>query len=154
MPPRNSQSSPTIIPPSVTDSFQNEGQPQFQSLDRRKVSTKLYENVIIRKKYDPELVAFFNMAKNLRQQYKYNDSTTNLGFVTAAEFINLCPEGTSIKLLVHPALECLTSDIGNNRLSRSSSEASSLNNGKGQHMGYGPPVPFTCDSKQIVNFIL
>ncbi len=87
------------------------------------------------------------MAKALRQQYKYNDSTTNLGYVTAAEFSNLCPEGTSIKLLVHPALECLTTDVGNNRLSRSNSEASSLNNGKGQHLGYGPAVPFTCDSK-------
>lgn len=78
------------------------------------------------------------MAKTLRQQYKYNDCTTNIGYVTAAEFINLCPEGTSIKLLVHPALECINSDgIANNRVSRSSSEASSLNNGKGQFEGYG-----------------
>lgn len=93
------------------------------------------------------------MAKALRQQYKYNDSTTNLGYVTAAEFSNLCPEGTSIKLLVHPALECLmTADVGS-RLSRSNSEASSLNNGKGQHVGYGAPVPFTCDSKlEIFSF--
>lgn len=148
LPPRNSQSSPTITAPTAIESLQT--QSQFQSLDRRKVSTKLYENVIIRKKYDPELVAFYNMAKNLRQQYKYNDTRTNLGYVTAAEFNNLCPEGTSIKLLVHPALECLSSDIGNNRLSRSHSEASSLNNGKGQHFGYGPPVPFTCDSKLML----
>ncbi|XP_037050544.1 phosphatidylinositol 4-phosphate 3-kinase C2 domain-containing subunit alpha isoform X2 [Bradysia coprophila] len=152
LPPRNSQSSPTIIPPSVTDSFQKPDQSQFQSLDRRKVSTKLYENVIIRKKYDPELVAFYNMAKALRQQYKYNDSTTNLGYVTAAEFSNLCQEGTSIKLLVHPALECLTGDVGN-RLSRSNSEASSLNNGKGQHVGYGAPVPFTCDINTTVEHV-
>lgn len=115
------------------------------------MSTKLYENVIIRKRYDPELVAFYNMAKALRQQYKYNDSTTNLGYVTAAEFNNLCTEGTSIKLLVHPALECLITDIGSNRLSRSNSEASSLNNGKGQHLGYGPPIPFTCDSKPMID---
>lgn len=155
LPPRNSQSSPTITTPSATDSLQKQSQSQFESLDRRKVSTKLYENVIIRKKYDPELVAFYNMAKNLRQQYKYNDSTTNLGYVTAAEFNNLCPEGTSIKLLVHPAFECLISNSGNNRLSRSSSEASSLNNGKGSFEGYGPPVPFTCDSTfKCFNFIL
>lgn len=111
------------------------------------MSTKLYENVIIRKQYDPELVAFYQMAKSLRQQYKHNDSTTNLGYVTAAEFDNLCPEGTSIKLLVHPALECLIAEIGSSTLSRSISESSSLNNGRGQHFGFGPPVPFTCDSK-------
>lgn len=108
------------------------------NLDRRKTSTKLYENVIIKKTYDPELVAFYQMVKDIRLQYKYNDRMTNVGHVVASEFDNVYPTGTSIKLLVHPAFECvqpLTDVAGEN------------NNVKGQIEGYSAPIVFTCDSK-------
>lgn len=113
----------------------------------------MYENVVIRKTYDPELVAFFEMVKHLRSEYKYNDLATNVGHVVAAEFSNIYPEGTSIKLLVHPSFECMTSTglesaINDHRASGSSFDATSNNyHERGEVEGYGQPVVFTCDSK-------
>lgn len=127
---------------------------QNQQLDRRKPK-KLYENVINKKCYDAELMSFFNMIVEVRSQYKFNDLTTNLGYIVAAEFENQFPEGTSIKLLVHPAMMCLNRDnvIRNMAGSRVSSiDGATFNNGKGQIEGYGPPVVFTCDSKFFVFF--
>lgn len=69
---------------------------------------------------------------NFPEQYRCDDSGSNVGHVVASEFDNHYPEGTSIKLLVHPALDCFTSYDSQN---------------KGQIDGYGPPIPFTCDSE-------
>lgn len=91
----------------------------------------------VRKTYDPELMAFFDMVKTLRGKYVASDVTTNVGHVVAAEFYTSYPAGTSIKLLVHPSLECLAR----------SGSAEAINVERGQVAGYGSPVAFTCDSE-------
>lgn len=108
--------------------------------------------MVTRKTYDPELVAFYNMVKVLRAQYVHTDTATNVGHVVAAEFSNLYPEETSIKLLVHPSIACLKSFVtAAAAAARPNSGPSSNVDGieKGQIDGYGPPVVFTCDSKFI-----
>lgn len=126
----------------------------YQMLDRRKIGTKLYENVVIRKRYDAELVAFYNMVKHVRSQYAHDDKSTNVGHVVAAEFSNLYPEETSIKLLVHPSLECMSAErsksSSNGGGGGGSGDTITMNNlEKGQVEGYGPPVVFTCDSESM-----
>lgn len=39
---------------------------QTPGTQRRSVPTKLYENVVVRKSYDKELIAFYNMVKQMR----------------------------------------------------------------------------------------
>ncbi|XP_055624322.1 phosphatidylinositol 4-phosphate 3-kinase C2 domain-containing subunit beta isoform X2 [Toxorhynchites rutilus septentrionalis] len=112
---------------------------QRRIADRRSAPTKLYENVVVRKSYDKELIAFYTMVKQLRAQYRYDQPDTNVGHVVASEFDNHYPEGTSIKLLVHPSLECFTSYDSQN---------------KGQIDGYGPPIPFTCDITTAVEHVI
>lgn len=126
-----------------------------QQHDRRKVYTKLYENVVVRKTYDPELVAFYGMVKQLRGQYKYNDTATNVGHIVAAEFSNRYPDKTSIKLLVHPSLTCMNDERKRISVRSDSGESGAINvnsNDKGQVDGYGPPFAFTCDSKYFLSF--
>lgn len=110
-------------------------------LDRRKCANKLYHNVQVRKTYDTELTAFYDMVKTLRSKYVASDVTTNVGHVVAAQFDSSYPAGTSIKLLVHPSLECLAKLW----LSGGSTMASGVE--PGQVTGYGSPVAFTCDSE-------
>lgn len=132
-----------------TNQFTFDNEKQYQALDRRKLSTKLYENVVIRKTYDTELVAFFEMVKALRSEYKFNDLTTNVGHVVAAEFSNIYPEKTSIKLLVHPAFECMITGVDR---SHNSPETPNNYQERGEVEGYGHPVVFTCDSKYLIHF--
>lgn len=140
-------------------------------IDRRKVPAKLYENVIENRTYDAELMAFFNMVKSIRSQYKWTDARTNVGHIVASEFNNHYPDSTEIKLIVHPLVG---GGSGNKRVSsgsmvsrHSSSSLGSANgdraslggsiapmdeptnreNEKGQFEGYGSPVVFTCDSE-------
>lgn len=60
MPPRNSARNATstecVLPIDETG--------QKESIDRLKVPTKLYENVIVNKTYDAELVAFYDMVNH------------------------------------------------------------------------------------------
>ncbi|XP_053679489.1 phosphatidylinositol 4-phosphate 3-kinase C2 domain-containing subunit beta [Anopheles nili] len=105
---------------------------------RRAMPYKLYENVVVAKTCDKELVAFYTMVKQLRDQYHFEDEGTNVGHIVAAEFDNRYQEGTSIKLLVHPALDCF-------------SEGDQT---KGQIDGYGPPIPFTCDITTTVEHVI
>jgi phosphatidylinositol-4-phosphate 3-kinase len=100
--------------------------------DRKRVLTKLYEDVVVKRTYDTELVAFYEMVKQLRGNYLHNDVTTNVGYVVAAELDSQYPAGTSIKLLVHPMVECL--NVGGETP-------------QGSIEGYGSPVAFTCDSE-------
>lgn len=141
-------------------------------VDRRKVPAKLYENVIANRTYDAELMAFFNMVKCIRSQYKYTDERTNVGHVVASEFNNHYPDGTEIKLIVHPLLRggnsnkrvssgSMASRHSSSSLGSANGDRSSLGGSiaaadetitnreseKGQFEGYGPPVVFTCDSK-------
>lgn len=94
----------------------------------------------------------------MRSQFKFDDDHTNVGHIVASEYNNRYPEGTEIKLLVHPLLPGGTSSHLTNRNSASDSgiemsaadtmnEHNGINNQKGQIEGYGPPVVFTCDSK-------
>lgn len=100
-------------------------------------------------------MAFYNMVRRVRLQYKYDDLRTNIGHVMACEFDNLYQENISIKLLVHPALECLNREAVNRYSVRSSTssslDGSALGTDKGQIDGYGPPVVFTCDSKYFID---
>lgn len=143
LPPRNNNQK--------SDDYQSVKQ-ENEVLDRRKVSAKLYENVVIKKHYEPELVAFFDMVQGIRSQYKYTDTVTNVGHVVAAEFTNVYPDETSIKLLVHPELTCLQNNLSasdrGSYFSQSSGIESSggLTNDKALVDGYGAPIVFTCDS--------
>lgn len=96
----------------------------------------------------------------MRSQFKYNDETTNVGHIVAAEYNNHYPEGTEIKLLVHPLLPGSTGNhttINRNSAGDSGIEMApdalsdhyGIINQKGQIEGYGPPVVFTCDSKYL-----
>lgn len=90
----------------------------------------------------------------MRSQFKYNDELTNVGHVVAAEYNNHYPEGTEIKLLVHPLVKGGSASYTNRNSAGDSgidmsaaSDQNGINNEKGQIEGYGPPVVFTCDSK-------
>lgn len=140
-------------------------------LDRRKrLKTKLYENVQTKKKYDKELIAFYDMVKELRNQYKHYDTKSNIGHVVAAEFDNQYSEGTSIKLLVYPSAQCLQrqfvndyylesqlNDIGGNDCVAGNGgvlDINAKNNLNSQFEGYGKPVAFTCDSEYKINKLI
>jgi len=75
------------------------------------------------------------MVKELRSRYLHDDTPTNVGHVVAAEFNYHYLMNTSIKVIVHPALNTLQSHV----------LAASM--AKEQVKGYGMPVTFTCDSK-------
>lgn len=94
---------------------------------------KLYEVITDRKSIEPELMEFYYMVKELRNKYTYDDETTNVGHVVAPEFEYLYPDGTEIKILVHPVLDILQKDC----------EASQ----GGQIQGYGAPIAFTSVGK-------
>lgn len=100
--------------------------------------------------------------KNVRSNFKFNDESTNVGHIVAAEYDNHYPEGTEIKLLVHPYLNQTKNPMNRNSASDSgietsmsdlTIEANGLNNQKGSIEGYGPPVAFTCDSMLTVSLI-
>ncbi|XP_059622925.1 phosphatidylinositol 4-phosphate 3-kinase C2 domain-containing subunit beta [Phlebotomus argentipes] len=149
LPPRNISASPI---PSPDDSTITR-----QSGDRRKYPTKLYENVVIRKCYDGELMSFYRMILDIRNRYKHGDLESNVGHIVASEFESSYSESTSIKILVHPALEAvdqmaLMRNIERNRVS--SIEGTALNSSKGQIPGYGPPIVFTCDISTTVEHVI
>lgn len=126
-------------------------------LDRRRVPKKLYENVVVKKSYDPELLAFYQMVLSVRKTYQHTNPTTNMGHVVATEFETSYSETTSIKLLVHPALEVLKPDATKlaAELNRQSiANGIAMNNGLGQIPGYGPPVVFTCDISTTVDHVI
>lgn len=104
-------------------------------LDRRKTCTRLYELISDQSTEDPELLEFYHMVKQLRARYPHDDKPTNVGHVVAAEFNYHYMMDTSIKVIVHPALNTLQSHV----------LAASM--AKEQVKGYGTPVTFTCDSK-------
>lgn len=67
LPPRNTHRQSTSSSTYVTDSAGNQrpiiDRTNKTAVDRLKVATKLYENVIENRTYDAELVAFYNMVK-------------------------------------------------------------------------------------------
>lgn len=138
---------PPPLPPRNSDqTYSQTSQTQLQS--RRKMN-KLYENVIVKKSYDSELVSFHKMVVDIRSKFKSNDEKYNIGHVVATEQPSFSLGDTSIKLLVHPALDLINnvqnSGIKNeNRLSKTS----------GQIDGYGTPIVFTCDINTTVEHVI
>lgn len=123
---------PPPLPPRITPTEE-----ENLNLDRLKRSSKLYEDVILRRTYSKELLAFYEMVKELRGQYKYDDEATNIGHVLAVEFDSQYPQGASIKLLVYPELAALVSSSCQGTLE-----------------GYGQPVAFTCDITTAVEHVI
>nr|CAA63485.1 phosphoinositide 3-kinase [Drosophila melanogaster] len=147
LPPRNQQcyesnqaAMPVSRPPQssvLTDSYTS-SIPANVVLDRRKTCTRLYELISDQRTDDPELLEFYHMVKEVRARYPHDDAPTNVGHVVAAEFNYHYMMDTSIKVIVHPALNTLQSNV----------LAASM--GKEQVKGYGMPVTFTCDIDSVV----
>uniref|UniRef100_A0A1I8M8C7 Uncharacterized protein n=2 Tax=Musca domestica TaxID=7370 RepID=A0A1I8M8C7_MUSDO len=149
LPPRNSGSAGTSVGSFNTfarDFESNEAYAPVLNvshvLDRRKTYSRLYDMVTDQRTIDPELLDFYYMVKKLRQNYPYDDETTNVGHIIASEFNYHYPFETSIKILVHPALNALFPDA----------EAATINGG--QFKGYGSPVIFTCDINTPVELVI
>lgn len=109
-------------------------------------SNKLYENVILKKSFDKDLIAFYTMVKELRSKYLYNDEVSNIGHIVAAQFDNKYMSETSIKLLVFPSNECFTKQ-GSKRLTEKTVDINWLED-------YVNPIIFTCDVNSSVEMIL
>lgn len=109
-------------------------------------SNKLYENVILKKSFDKDLIAFYTMVKELRSKYLYNDEVSNIGHIVAAQFENKYMSETSIKLLVFPSNECFIKK-GCKRLAEKSVDVNWLED-------YVNPIIFTCDVNSTVEMIL
>lgn len=118
---------------------------------------KLYENVILRKAYDPELMAFYQMVLNVRNEFKYTDTETNRGHVVAQEFsVPHANADMSIKVIVHPARDALTPDMQSIYTLETPSVYEGItlsSSGQGQIPGYGPPVTFTFELSRTVDHV-
>ncbi|XP_072757955.1 phosphatidylinositol 4-phosphate 3-kinase C2 domain-containing subunit beta isoform X8 [Anoplolepis gracilipes] len=106
--PAMSPAAPPPLPPRNSSAW-NTIERRKTSLDRRqKRQTRLYENVTVIKTrsslHDCDLKAFHKMIKSIRSEFPFNDPNTNIGYVVSPMMENLYPDGTSIKLVVHPQL--------------------------------------------------
>lgn len=128
---------PPPLPPRITPT-------EEENLSLRQNTTKLYQDVVLKRTYSKEMLAFYEMVKELRAQYRYDDERTNIGHVLAAQFVSQYPEGTSIKLLVYPELSALSRYT----------TASNATNMQGTLAGYGQPVAFTCDITSSVEHVI
>ncbi|ALC43846.1 Pi3K68D [Drosophila busckii] len=145
LPPRNQQScelaaqstSRSQPPAPFTDSYTN-SIPASVTLDRRKTCTRLYELISEQRTDDAELLEFYHMVRQLRSSYQHEDSATNVGHVVAAEFNYHYLMDTSIKVIVHPAVNTLQQHALSSSLAGE------------QFKGYGTPVTFTCDIDSVV----
>ncbi|EDV96661.1 phosphatidylinositol 4-phosphate 3-kinase C2 domain-containing subunit beta [Drosophila grimshawi] len=147
LPPRNQQlyetgtasvttSKPQQLAP-FTDSYTN-SIPANVVLDRRKTCTRLYELISDQPTDDAELLEFYHMVRQVRACYPNDDTETNVGHVIAAEFNYHYLMNTSIKIIVHPAINTLQPHAASN------SQTGEL------VKGYGSPVTFTCDIDSVV----
>lgn len=139
LPPRNS----VICKKKIEDEQDVENE-YFRQFPR--ISNKLYENVILKKSFDKDLIAFYTMVKELRSKYLYNDEVSNIGHIVAAQFDNKYMSETSIKLLVFPSKECFIKQ-GSKRLAENPVDANWLED-------YVNPIIFTCDVNSSVEMIL
>ncbi|XP_012279784.1 phosphatidylinositol 4-phosphate 3-kinase C2 domain-containing subunit beta isoform X2 [Orussus abietinus] len=131
--PAVSPAAPPPLPPRNSSAW-NTIERRKTSLDRRqKRQTRLYENVTVVKTraslHDCDLKAFHKMIKSVRGEFPFNDPGTNMGHIISPMMENLYPEGTSIKLVVHPQLP------GNSHDSI-------------------PPITFTCDVNCSVEHVI
>ncbi|XP_011867449.1 PREDICTED: phosphatidylinositol 4-phosphate 3-kinase C2 domain-containing subunit beta isoform X4 [Vollenhovia emeryi] len=106
--PAVSPAAPPPLPPRNSAAW-NTIERRRTSLDRRqKRQTRLNENITVIKTrtslHDCDLKAFHNMIKSIRSEFPFNNPSTNIGYVISPIMENLYPDGTSIKLVVHPLL--------------------------------------------------
>lgn len=125
-------------------------------MEKRRTPSKLYENVVVRKAYDQELMAFYHMVLNVRNEFKYTDEQTNRGHVVAQEFeVPYTTSDMSIKVVVHPASSMLSDDNMSIYSSGADLEGITLSSaGQGQIPGYGPPLTFTFELSKTVEFVI
>ncbi|XP_043267002.1 phosphatidylinositol 4-phosphate 3-kinase C2 domain-containing subunit beta isoform X2 [Venturia canescens] len=106
--PAVSPAAPPPLPPRNSSAW-NTIERRRTSLDRRqKRQTRLYENVTVVKAraslHDCDLKAFHKMIVSVRGEFPFNDTSTNIGHIISPMMESLYPDGTSIKLVVHPQL--------------------------------------------------
>lgn len=133
------ETEPPPLPPRITPTEE-----ENSGTDTRRIASKLYQDVVLKRTYSKEMLAFYEMVRELRSQYHFDDEKTNIGHVLAAQFVSLYPEGTSIKLMVYPELSALTRFAS----------GTNATNIQGTLAGYGQPVAFTCDISSSVEHVI
>ncbi|XP_012259521.2 phosphatidylinositol 4-phosphate 3-kinase C2 domain-containing subunit beta isoform X3 [Athalia rosae] len=106
--PAISPAAPPPLPPRNSSAW-NTIERRRTSLDRRqKRHTRLYENITVVKAraslHDCDLKAFHQMIKSVRSEFPFNNPSTNIGHIVSSMMENMYPDGTSIKIVVHPQI--------------------------------------------------
>lgn len=98
-----STSSPTQTAPSLPPrALSTQLEPREEKLLLYDCIVPIETNIATR---NPELNSFHQMVQKLRNQFKYNDPDTNMGFVISPMITHTYHEATSIKLAVYPQFE-------------------------------------------------
>jgi phosphatidylinositol-4-phosphate 3-kinase len=143
LPPRNNNNN------NNSNGAQDNQRDDNQQIYTNQYSKKLYENVIERRKYDKDLLAFYTMIKELRSKYIYDDDASNIGHIVAAQLDSKYLNVSSIKILVYPSYECFEDP---NKYMMASRNRCVENFQKLD--GYCPPVIFTCDINSSVIHVI
>lgn len=137
-----SQDEPPPLPPrNSSHSNQHETINSQQFYTNNQYSKKLYENIVERRKYDKDSMAFYKMVKDLRSKYNFSDTASNVGHVVAATLDSTYLNVSIIKILVYPSFECF--NLPNNYLQNYKIKSNTENYQKLDT--YLDPVAFTCD---------
>jgi phosphatidylinositol-4-phosphate 3-kinase len=122
--------------------------PQQTYNDNVQYSKKLYENIVEKTVFDKDSLAFYNMVKELRSKYSFDDEKSNVGHIKVATLNSSYLNVSSIKVLVYPSYECFHNDR-QPQLTRinSTENYQRLEN-------YLSPLVFTCDTKSTVIHII
>lgn len=147
-----SQDEPPPLPPrnSSHSNNQHETINSQQFYTNNQYSKKLYENIVERRKYDKDSMAFYKMVKDLRSKYNYDDTESNVGHVVAATLDSTYLNVSNIKILVYPSFECF--DLPNNYLQNYKIKSSTENYQKLDT--YLDPVTFTCDINSTAEHVI
>lgn len=146
-----SVAAPPPLPPRNTSSYNDtrqQDQQQQQTYNEVQYSKKLYENIVEKTVFDKDSLAFYNMVKELRNKYSFDDEQSNAGHIKVAILDSSYLNVSSIKVLVYPSYECFQGDR-QPQLSRinSSENYQRLEN-------YLDPLVFTCNVKSTVIHII
>ncbi|XP_070490549.1 phosphatidylinositol 4-phosphate 3-kinase C2 domain-containing subunit beta isoform X2 [Chironomus tepperi] len=146
------QDEPPPLPPrnSSHSNNQHETINSQQFYTNNQYSKKLYENIVERRKYDKDSMAFYKMVKDLRSKYNYNDSASNVGHVVAAALDSKYLNVSIIKILVYPSFECF--NLPNNYLQNYKIKSNTENYQKLDT--YLDPVAFTCDIDSTISHVI
>jgi phosphatidylinositol-4-phosphate 3-kinase len=138
LPPRNLKNS---------QSFESQDDIDQQNGSVARFSKKLYENVTHRKQFDRDLIAFYTMVKELRSKYTFDDETSNIGHILAAELDNKYLNVSSIKLMIYPSFECFEGKYNEPHSDRNQENFQKLE-------GYANPIVFTCDINSNITLVI